>query len=76
MAYKIKPKRKDGRPLGKREWLCFRDINNDGGGYTHSTLAHAYVFASMEELNSEAVQKFLETAGYDYEVVEVSSEES
>ncbi len=71
MAYKVRLKRKDGRPLGRREWLFFRDLYNDGGGYTRTTERHATVFESKEEIYGDIIQGFMNTLGYDFEIEEV-----
>lgn len=72
MGYRVRLSRKDGKPLGKREYLVFRDINNDGGGYTHGTLSHAEIFDSKEEIYSKEIMGFVETLQYDFAIEETT----
>ena len=71
MGYRVKLTKKDGGIMDNREYLCFRDINNDGGGYTRSTIRHATVFDTKEEAESDRVKEYADTLGYLYKIEEV-----
>lgn len=69
MGYRVRVTKKNGL-MDKRQYLCLRDINNDGGGYTRATIRHATIFETKEEINTKEFQAFLEL-GYDYSIEEV-----
>ncbi len=67
-GFKVKIRRKDGRPLYGREWVKYRDLGDDNTGYCISEEKRATIFYDEAELESPEFISFIEWNGYVYEL--------